>query len=100
MRAVDATGGLGWPEPPSTGLLERLLLERKVVQLGRSRSCDLVLTDDTVSRHHAMIRREPDRIVLTDLGSTNGTCVNGRWVAQAEVHSGDRVTLGGFELQL
>ena len=83
----------------SSGLLAAVADGRPTV-LGRSRACDVVLADDSVSRRHAMLVREGGRVVLTDLGSTNGTLVNGRWVTQAEVRPGDRVRLGGVDLIL
>jgi FHA domain/Domain of unknown function (DUF1707) len=83
----------------SSGLLAAVEGSRPTV-LGRSRACDVVLADDSVSRRHAMLVREGDRVVLTDLGSTNGTLVNGRWVTQAEVRPGDQVRLGGLDLVL
>jgi predicted component of type VI protein secretion system len=83
----------------SSGLLTGLLSDRPAI-LGRSRWCDLVLSDDSVSRRHAMVVRYDDRIILTDLGSTNGTFVNGRQITQAEVRPGDRLRLGDLDLVL
>ncbi len=62
--------------------------------LGRSPICDLVLDDRTVSRRHAELRRDGDTWVLLDLGSTNGTWVNGWRIREAEVGVRDRVALG------
>jgi hypothetical protein len=75
------------------------LLKARMV-LGRSSSCELVLGDDTVSRRHAELRVEEGRWLLRDLGSANGTYVNGRRVVEAEVRSGDVVHLGGCRLRL
>jgi hypothetical protein len=83
----------------SSGLLTGLARSRPVL-IGRARGCDLVLADDSVSRRHAMVVREGDRIILTDLGSTNGTFVNGRRITQVEVQPGDRLRLGGLDLVL
>jgi hypothetical protein len=83
----------------SSGLLAGLASDRPAL-LGRSRACELVLSDDSVSRRHAMVVCEGDRIILTDLGSTNGTFVNGRRITQAEVRPGDRLRLGGLDLVL
>jgi predicted component of type VI protein secretion system len=68
--------------------------------IGRSSACELVLGDDTVSRRHAELRIEDGRWLLKDLGSSNGTFVNGRRVVEAEVRSGDVVHLGGARLRL
>jgi hypothetical protein len=67
--------------------------------LGRSRQCDVVLGDTNISRQHAEIRPRGGSWVLSDLGSTNGTTLNGRPVNGPEVlKAGDRVALGGFEI--
>ena len=66
-----------------------------VVTIGRALDNDLVLEHPSVSRHHAEIRREPGGYALADLGSTNGTTVNGRAVTAARLHDGDLVQLGG-----
>ena len=59
-----------------------------------------MLADDTVSRRHAELRVEEDCWVLRDLGSSNGTWVNGRRVIEAEVRPGDVVQLGASALRL
>lgn len=72
-------------------------LAEPVTVLGRSRRCDIVLTDPNVSRQHAEIRRQDDGFMLLDLGSTNGTRVNRRDVKQVVLQHGDRVELGATE---
>ncbi len=69
-----------------------------VTVIGRSRRCDIVLTDPNVSRQHAEIRRQDDGFMLLDLGSTNGTRVNRRDVKQVVLQHGDRIELGTTEL--
>ncbi len=59
-----------------------------------------MLADDTVSRRHAELRVEDGRWLLRDLGSSNGTWVNGRRVIEAEVRPGDLLHLGGAEVRL
>jgi hypothetical protein len=86
-------------EAPSSGLLETLASSSQTV-LGRSRSCDIVLTDDSVSRRHAVLLRQGNRVVVADLGSSNGTYLNGRWVVRAEVLPGDILQLGEVRLPL
>ena len=66
--------------------------------LGRHPDCDLVLDDDSVSRRHASISREGDRWLIVDLGSRNGTHVNGWRVAEAHVLDGDELVLGRTRL--
>lgn len=65
------------------------------VMLGRSRQCDVVLEDANVSRQHAEIRPRGGSWVLSDLGSTNGSSLNGRRIDGPEViKPGDEIELG------
>ena len=73
-------------------------LREAVTVIGRSRRCDIVLTDPNVSRQHAEIRRQDDGFMALDLGSTNGMRVNRRDVKQAVLQHGDRIELGTAEL--
>jgi hypothetical protein len=91
-----------------TGLLllddRRLVVGPTGVTLGRSRSCDVVLSDPNVSREHAEIRPRGGSWVLTDLGSTNGVSLNGRRIDRPEViKPGDEIEIGTssitFELE-
>jgi hypothetical protein len=65
-----------------------------VTLLGRGTDCDLRLVDPGVSRHHAEIRLEGPEIVLVDLGSTNGSFVNGQPIRRVTLTDGSRVTMG------
>jgi hypothetical protein len=79
---------------------KRLLVGPSGVTLGRSRQCDVVLDDANVSRQHAEIRPRGGSWVLTDLGSTNGSRLNGRPVEGSEVvRSGDEIELGATALR-
>jgi len=62
--------------------------------IGRSARCALTLAHDTVSRRHAELRRTPDGWEVRDLGSLNGTRVNGWRVMSAPVGPGDELRLG------
>jgi hypothetical protein len=64
------------------------------VTIGRMPDCTVPLADPNVSRRHAEIRRDGDRVFLIDLGSTNGTRVNGVPVHQRQLVGGDVVTVG------
>jgi hypothetical protein len=74
-------------------------LER-CLRIGRSASCDLVLPDDSVSRRHAEIALRGGVCVVRDLGSCNGTYVNGRAVTRARLRRGDELMLGETVLRL
>ena len=65
------------------------------VLLGRSRRCDFVVRDPSVSRRHALLIRNDDAWTLYDLGSTNGTRINGWRVERATLRAGDELELGG-----
>jgi hypothetical protein len=82
----------------------RLAVGSEGVRLGRSRKCEIVLDDPNVSREHAELRPRGGSWVLTDLGSTNGSSVNGRRIdAPTVVKPGDELELGStsmtFELE-
>jgi transcriptional regulator with GAF, ATPase, and Fis domain len=77
-----------------------LKLEREEVVIGTAPSCDLVLTDRTVSRNHLSIRVLGDGYLATDLESTNGTRIEDRRIRTAFLEPGDRFDLGGSRLKL
>src|SRR5438477_4439 len=62
--------------------------------IGRSSDLDLVLIEDMVSRKHAQLTLAAGRITIADLGSTNGTFVNGEKVRRAQLKEGDRILIG------
>lgn len=74
-------------------------VSKQTLVIGRSDECDVVLTDAGASRRHAEIRREGDEWVIIDLGSTNGTEVNGRRVSRHRLSPGDRLLIGGASLE-
>ncbi len=68
------------------------------IVVGRSSDCDLVLADPSVSGRHARISWRGDKILLEDLGSANGTWVDGKRVRQSEVRPGAEVSFGNAAL--
>ncbi|MBW1929303.1 MAG: FHA domain-containing protein [Deltaproteobacteria bacterium] len=64
------------------------------ITLGRSKDNDLVISDNTVSRHHAEIRKSKDGYLLIDLGSYNGTRLNGKPIQTAPLTDNDLVQIG------
>jgi pSer/pThr/pTyr-binding forkhead associated (FHA) protein len=79
----------------------RLAFGSERVSIGRARSCDVCLPEPTVSAHHADIRREGRDWFVTDVGSANGTRLNGsdldRGIPKL-LRSGDRLRIAGFEI--
>ncbi|MFH2055943.1 MAG: GGDEF domain-containing protein [bacterium] len=68
-------------------------LEEQKLSIGRGVDCDIQVEDENVSRKHAEIFVEGDKYSIRDLGSTNGTYVNSRRVAEATLEDGDLVML-------
>jgi hypothetical protein len=68
------------------------------VVLGRSREADVRVPDESISRRHAEIRHEDGEYWLVDLGSMNGSRVNGKRVDRERLGDGDRITLGSTEI--
>jgi serine/threonine protein kinase len=82
-----ATGGL-------------LTLVKETTVIGRSMECDVVLTSPDVSRRHCRIGCTPGQVLLEDLGSSQGTRVNGSPVKRAQLHDGDRLEVAGEVFQV
>lgn len=93
------------PQPTGRAMLlaegKRMVVSTAGATIGRSRDCDIVLTDPNVSRRHAELR--PDGHggwQVRDLGSTNGVKVNGRKIDAAQaLESGDRLALGTADVR-
>jgi hypothetical protein len=93
QKRAESTGSpslvlLSDDEPVKT-----LPVERRI-RIGRQSDNDLVVTDPGVSRHHAEIINTNGTCTLHDLGSTNGTYVNGTVVSEHALREGDRISLG------
>ena len=77
-----------------------LPMDQDWIVIGRGRSADVVLADTTISRAHAAIGFNGEAFYVQDLGSTNGTRVNGERSPQAELHDGDEIRLGKLQLRI
>lgn len=73
-------------------------LAKTLISIGRGLDNDLVIDDPRVSRHHAQITFRHSHYLLRDQRSTNGTFVNNQPIETVVLASGDRVSIGGFEL--
>lgn len=80
------------------GQIFNFLVSKERLTIGRSKDSDLVLGDSTVSRYHSEIRKVDDTFLLTDLGSYNGTKVNGKSIQKSPIHHGDKIEIGASNL--
>ena len=78
---------------------ERIGVGEDPLTIGRLPECDVTLDDDSVSRKHAEVRRQDSEIMVVDLGSTNGTKVNGQRVQERRLEDGDLIMVGGTSLR-
>ncbi len=93
MKEADgATGVLHLP----TG--QQVVLGEFLVTLGRMPECTISFDDPNISREHAEIRPDGNGFVLIDLGSTNGTEVNGLRIDRHRLADGDRITVGATNI--
>ena len=75
-------------------------VERDWTVIGRGRSADLVISEPTISRAHAAIAFDGEAFFMQDLGSTNGTRVNGARGARIQLADGDELQLGKLRLRI
>lgn len=69
-------------------------MTERPLRVGRSPDNDIVFRDPATSGHHARLERRASTFFVVDLGSTNGTLVNGEPVQEKELRHGDRITIG------
>jgi hypothetical protein len=100
LSRLDADIEAAWRRPRVPGLaLPGEEGARRLI--GRAPNADCLLPEDCVSRRHAEVWRVGERWLLRDLGSRNGTRVNGtRVIEPVEVRPGDRIDLGGAQYRL
>ena len=75
-------------------------VDRARIVVGRGRGADLVVAESTMSREHAAIAFDEEGCFVEDLGSTNGTKVNGERCQRARLKDGDEIQLGRLQLQV
>ena len=85
-----------WLEGPDGG---QHFIKGGVSTIGRLSESDIVINDQNVSRRHAELHAVGDTYELVDLGSTNGSKVNGQRVARQPLNDGDQVTFGAITLR-
>jgi len=102
-RVVERTGNV----PPKmlrvvagSGPDQFFVVRRQITSIGRALDNDIVIDIPEVSRHHAEITHVGPHFEIADLGSTNGTSVNGERLSRGRVQDGDEILLGTAFLQL
>ena len=102
-RVIRATGGV----PPlrlrflaGARRDQEMLIRKPVTTVGRALDNDVVLDSGEVSRHHARFEYVDEQMRVVDLGSTNGTRVNGRPVTSEPIRPGDEVAFGTLSVRL
>ena len=93
-------GAFGWALVVETGPQAGLayVLGPGETVVGRGTDSDIFLEDITVSRHHARFTVDDSGLRVEDLGSTNGTYVNGQWADAYALTAGDELIIGKFHL--
>jgi pSer/pThr/pTyr-binding forkhead associated (FHA) protein len=77
-----------------------IALDRAVVVVGRHRGCDARIASPQVSRRHCCLAPERDGVLVRDLGSTNGTRINGQRIEQGVMRPGDELSIARCRYQL
>lgn len=94
-RVAPGIGAAPSPQHPIIDVGgEKWLLTEPVTVIGRSSKADITVDDSGVSRQHVKFEITPDGVILTDLGSTNGTFVEGHRIDAATLLDGNQITIG------
>lgn len=80
------------------GRQRSLPLDGRTMRIGRGGECEIQLDDPQVSREHARLQTRNGVLLLADVGSTNGTRVNGQRIREVALGVGDRIEVGGSEI--
>ena len=108
-QGISRVGGMDAPRPadeaehvlePVDHAGEPIVLDRKIMTLGRTMDNDACIPSKLVSRHHARLLIGPTGVIVEDAGSTNGCFVNDREVKQQLMHDGDVLGLGDLRYRL
>ncbi len=86
--------------PRSGGLKEYFTVGDRELYIGRSETCDIFINDGSVSRRHAKLAPHSGGLVVEDLGSKNGTLINGELITRNTVKTGDNILFGDVASRL
>lgn len=99
VQAIIEQGEGGWSASLVLPDGRRVALGEEKATIGRLPDCAVPLSDPQVSRTHAYVRRGPDGFRVVDLGSTNGTTVNGTIVTEHLLRDGDEIVVGNTTIR-
>ncbi len=110
LEGVSGTQVISASEARDAGLRQEVMtltvgttrcrLSKRVSTMGRSRDCDVVVPDPNASRVHAEVRHIGLDYFLVDMGSTNGTEVNGQLVKRHALADGDTIVIGTTQIRV
>jgi FHA domain len=86
-----------WLRPRGDGVRSGFPLNKDHMVVGREVQCAIMLNDNSVSRQHSSVTRLAEGYLLKDMGSSNGTYVNGHRIQEALLKDGDRISIGDCE---
>lgn len=99
-RTREVTVGIleaGLEFKPGDANFTEYRIAKEEISIGRGKDCDIILTDKRCSRRHSLIIREGSTFKIRDLGSSNGTFVNGSAITEHVLSGGDRIRIGDAE---
>jgi pSer/pThr/pTyr-binding forkhead associated (FHA) protein len=79
---------------------DAIMVDSAPLIMGRDRRCDARLNSSRVSRFHCCITLVENTVHVCDLGSTNGTRINGRWVRSGYLHRGDELAIADMRYRV
>ena len=79
---------------------QRFDITKGEITIGRVQDNDVTVEDVAASSHHCKVIHKEDQYIIRDLGSTNGTLLNGMEVAQSHLNPGDMITVGSIEMKI
>lgn len=93
-KVPEGSSGLVIIKGPNIG--DKFLINKPKLTIGRSLESDIFLDDITVSRKHAVLRKSGKDFIIEDLGSLNGSYVNGEIVDNVVLKYGDKIQIGKY----
>ena len=82
------------------GVVREIAIRKPELVIGRDSDCDIVINDRNVSRHHLRITEDSGGLVVTDLGSANGTFVNSSPITSKHIKHMDLIQIGSVMIVL